>query len=80
MNEPAREKRSLDAILDDFDCRSEEREDVKAGGPVTVWLTPKYKAKYDRLQEASNRRFIKKLRALVKAAIDRCDTEAAKAG
>lgn len=76
MSEPTCEKRSLDAILDDFNWSAEEREDVKAGGPVTVWLTPKYKAKYDRLQEASNRRFIKKIRELVKAAIDRCEATA----
>lgn len=69
--------KSLDAILADFNPmdRDSSEKFIKAG-TVTIWLDPEYKSKYDRIQEKSQRRFGKKLRELVRAAIDRCETEA----
>jgi hypothetical protein len=67
--------KSLDAILGDFNPNeSISRVSVKSGGPVTIWLTAEYKAKYDRLQEKSHKRFCKKVRELIQAAIDHCET------
>lgn len=72
--------KSLDAILDGFEPETPAaRETVKSGAPVTIWLSAEYKEKYDRIQERSRKRFCKKVRELIQAAIDRCDPEAAKA-
>ena len=68
----SREK-SLDAILGSFDPNEETGRANLKGGTVTIWLSPEYKAKYDRIQERSQRRFVKKLRELVQAAIDRTE-------
>ena len=65
------EAQSLDQILGTFDPNSTaEKSNLKTGAPVTIWLPPEYKAKYDQLQKRSNREFIKKLREIVRVAID----------
>ena len=76
--EGMREK-SLDARLGSFDLSEcVDRTDSRSrGGTVTVWLSPDYKAKYNRLQLASQGRFSKTLREIVKAAIDRAEAQAA---
>lgn len=62
---------SLDKLIADFDPTLKTNgSKIKEGGPVTIWLPAEYKAKYDRLQERSNRRFCKKVRELIVAAID----------
>lgn len=40
------------------------------GAPVTIWLPAEYKARYDRLQEMSKKRFCKKIRQIIQAAIE----------
>ncbi len=70
-------KDSLDKILDEFEpAETTERGKFKLGGPVTIWLTPEYKAKYDKIQKVSSRRFCAKLRELVHAAIDMTEAKA----
>jgi hypothetical protein len=76
-NEPVVQTKSLDAIFEDFDPQEPRRSSLKTGGaPVTIWIPVEYKAKYDRLQEMSKKRFCKKVRELIQAAIDRFDIEA----
>lgn len=69
-------EKSLDEILEGFDVNDVVRTENLKGGPVTIWLSPEYKAKYDKLQELSQRRFAKKLRELLQAAIDRAQAKA----
>ena len=80
MSEPKGRKLSLDAILAEFnpmEPRAPKAPCPNAGGAtITVWLSPDDKARYDRLQQLSGRRFGKKLRELIRAAIDRCDSAA----
>lgn len=80
MSAPITEAKSLDAILESFELRAPTaRENIKSGGPITIWLAPSYKIKYDQIQKASGGQFIKVLRKLAQAALDRCDVEAAEA-
>lgn len=69
-------EQSLDAILGSFDLNEAISGCDLKGGTVTIWLSPEYKAKYDRLQEVSQRRFVKKLRELVQLAIDKTEARA----
>lgn len=65
---------SLAEILGDFNLQdSADASGLKSGGPVTIWLPADYKAKYDRLQKASDRRFCKKARKALQALIDLAD-------
>lgn len=68
---------SLDAILSNFNPSENEQESsLKDRECVTIWLPATMKARYDRLQEQSGRRFSKKIRELLLAAISRADTSA----
>lgn len=69
-------EKSLDAILGDFNPGESPAKGNLQGGTLTIWLSPEYKAKYDNLQRVSNRRFIKKVREIIQAAIDRTETRA----
>lgn len=70
--------KSLDAILDDFDPNVNHPPLTAAGGSamVAIWLPKEYKATYDRLQQATSRRFSRKLRELIMAAIDATNSRA----
>lgn len=68
-------EKSLDTILGTFEP-TEAREGLMRGGCLTIWLTPEYKEKYDKLQGMSGRRFIKTLRELIQAAIDQTEARA----
>lgn len=61
---------SLDEILGEFDPGETTRTTGLTGGSVTIWLSAEDKARYDRIQESTGRRFSKKLRELVLAAMD----------
>lgn len=62
--------KSLDEILKSFNAdEPNQKEDLK-GGTITVWLSPDYKNRYSRIQARSQRKFIKKVRELIQAAID----------
>lgn len=68
---------SLDEILADFDPKESgsTKQNLK-GGTVTIWLSPEDKARYDRLQQLSDRRFITKVREIVRAAISKAEKRA----
>lgn len=70
MSEP---KPSLDAIIDDFVALQTEQPDPSNRKAITIWVTPEYKEKYDRVQKRSGRQFWNKLQQVVYAAIDRCE-------
>lgn len=70
-------KKSLDEILSDFNPKSTlQKSNLKSGGPVTIWLPKEYKSRYDELQKTSDRRFCKKIRELIQAAIDMTEAKA----
>jgi hypothetical protein len=66
-------EKSLDAIIENFELSKTENQTNARGGTVTIWLPADYKAKYEHLQKVSHKRFLKKLRELVQAAIDRTE-------
>lgn len=70
-------KTSLDDILGDFNpSEIGYGSNLKSGAPIAVWLTAEDKARYDRLQKVSGRRFCKKIRELIRAAMDVAETRA----
>ncbi len=63
--------KSLDSILSTFDpSKPAPAGELSERECVTIWLPLEYKAAYDRIQKSSRRGFSKKLRELIKAAID----------
>jgi len=64
---------SLDSILADFGTEDLARANWRSRVAVTVWLSPEFKARYDKLQQASGRRFHKKVRELLQAAIEQAE-------
>lgn len=74
-----REMKSLDEILGEFHAPTDlNKHSLKGGKPMTIWLPAEYKDRYAKLQYATEGRFCKKLRELIKAAIEM--TEAQKTG
>jgi hypothetical protein len=72
-----REKPSMDAILGNFDMNETENESRRKDcRPVTIWISASAKARYDRLQKLSGRRFSKKAREILLAAIDMAEAKA----
>lgn len=61
-------RNTLSEILSDFGPDESSRE-VKETRPVTIWIPADAKARYDRLQEKSGRRFSKKARETLIALI-----------
>lgn len=68
--------KSIDSILSDFDPNEPTPNELDDSEPVTIWIPAEYKAAYDRLQKSSRRAFSKKLRELIKAAIDVAERKA----
>lgn len=69
--------KSLDEILSGFNpSESTSESSLKQRDAVTIWLPPAAKARYDRLQELSNRRFSKKVREILLAAIEQAEARA----
>ena len=67
----------IQKLMEDFDPKASEQDrDYKYGRPVTVWLSAEDKARYDRIQKMSGRRFSKKLREVLKAALDVAEEKA----
>ena len=65
------ESNSLNDILADFSVMtSEDEKRLKERKPVTIWLSAEAKARYDRLQEKSGRKFGKKAREALLMLID----------
>lgn len=64
-------EKSLDQIISTFALKDDSmKSKIKDGGPVTIWLPKEYKTKYDKIQRTTDRRFCKKIRELIVAAID----------
>lgn len=59
----------IQELLKDFNPKEleEERQNQR---PLTVWLSATDKARYDRIQKMSNRRFNKMIREVIQAALD----------
>lgn len=67
---------SLDGILESFELGAMDAPDRNDRQSVTVWLPRGAKARYDRLQEISGRRFSKKVREIIMAAIEKAEAKA----
>lgn len=65
------EKKSIDAILDEFDPSSDAGDEPAKAQPLTIWLPVEYKRKYDELQSRTRGRFGKVLKEIVKCAIEK---------
>lgn len=68
---------TIEEILADFAPMDAEKRRLKDRSPVTIWLTPDAKARYDKLQEYSGKRFGKKARELLLALIDAAEQRTA---
>ena len=69
--------KSLDDILKGFELSAaEDSASLRERRPVTIWLPVDAKARYDALQRKSDRRFSKKARELLLAAIEIAETQA----
>jgi hypothetical protein len=64
--------KSLDEILDNFN----PGEGSNLTSAITIWLPDEIKDAYDRLQERTGRRFSKKVRELLQAAIEIAEARA----
>lgn len=64
---------SLDEILASFkpDSSPDSKTPIESRCALTVWIPAEYKGAYDDLQKKSSRRFSKKIRELILAAIDK---------
>lgn len=72
-----RESRSLTEILGDFSVSGDAgSEPITAGAPITLWLPKDYKARYERLQQMSRKRFSRKLRDAAMALIELAEARA----
>jgi hypothetical protein len=70
-----REKKSLDAILGGFDPSEPEAKDsLRDRKPITIWVPAYAKERYDRIQQKSGRRFSKKARELLLAALEMAES------
>lgn len=68
--------KSLDDVMKDFETSLSDGSGLKkrasvSGGPLTVWLTAEYKAKYTEIQTRTQKQFTQVLRELIYTAIDR---------
>lgn len=72
----AQKELSIEDILGDFDVTKPVTNSGLTGGTVTIWLSSEDKARYDRLQERSGRKFSKKAREVLIALIDIAESRA----
>lgn len=56
--------------IKDVDLSGDKEGYVKAKSPITIWLPPEYKDRFDHYQELTNRKFGKLVQKLLKKAID----------
>ena len=56
--------------ISEIDLSGQDEGYIKAKSPITVWLPPEYKDKFDHYQEITNRKFGKLVQKLLKKAID----------
>ena len=68
--------KTIAELFSDFNVTSIDsarRKAPKERASVTIWLTPEAKARFDRLQQVSHRRFGKKVREMILAALDQAE-------
>jgi hypothetical protein len=71
-------EKTLNDILADFGPKgADDKNSLKEGKPVTIWLPAAAKARYDKLQETSGRRFSKKAREVLLALIEAAEARTA---
>lgn len=71
---------SLDLILGDLIADAGSGDEATIDSlPMTLWIPHAYKARFDALQARTKKKFGKKLKEVVMAAIDRVDSSAGKA-
>lgn len=69
---------ALDEFLGDFNMSEPEAEpSLKMGAPITIWLPAEDKARYDKLQKLSRRRFSKKAREVLQALMEAVEAKTA---
>ena len=68
-------ERSLDDILDSLDTTGERSHTGERGACITFWVTPEAKAKYDRIQQTTGRKFHKTAKELLLTAIRRAESK-----
>lgn len=56
--------------IEQIDLSGQDEGYVKAKSPITVWLPPEYKDKFDHYQKMTDRKFGKLVQKLLKKAID----------
>jgi hypothetical protein len=66
---------ALDALLGEFDA-SEGANNPEPTKHVTFWISAEHKTRYDAIQARTGRRFSKKLRELIQAAIELAEKRA----
>jgi hypothetical protein len=71
-------EKTLNDILADFGPLNADRKTAGKGrSPVTIWLDPESKARYDKLQISSGRGFSKKAREVLLALIEAAEAKTA---
>lgn len=65
-------KEQIDSIINDFKPKNSEPQPKaeRAASPVAFWLPPTYKAKFDDVQNRTDKKFGKALQALVMNVLD----------
>lgn len=69
-------EKTIEDLLGDFRPVQSANRSTLTGGTVTIWLSAEDKARYDRLQEMSGRKFSKKVREVLMAIIERAEQRA----
>lgn len=72
MSEPI----SFDSILSDLFTKENKPIKSRSRRAVTIWVSPEDKARYDRLQRESRRRFSKKAKQALLALIQMAENRA----
>jgi hypothetical protein len=75
-DEKATAELSLDQIFSDLDLSSDNEAMPARGTTITLWIPVEAKERYVRLQRRTGRRFSKKVRDLILAAITMAESKA----
>jgi hypothetical protein len=69
--------KAIEDLMKDFNPTELQPEHRSRGGkPVTIWLSAETKARYDKIQKLSQRRFNQKLREIIEAALEVAEKKA----
>ena len=70
--------KTISELLGDFSATpAKDKQSLKGRGPVTIWLPPDAKERYDRLQMKSGKTFSKKVRELLLVMIEKAEVKTA---